>query len=185
MTEDTQEEKRPRFATNQMQLGKLLRPTRVRKTINRAMRHPNAPGKTVDDRYDVAAWQKFFDEQGTVGHIDERQREGRSSEPAGIEAVLKNARIRQATADAERQEMENQEARGELVRKSEVVTAVAKVFADLKTVLLRIPPQLAPVIVAKREPAEIQALLAETIIDALKLLSDPRVLVEKVTSDGK
>lgn len=172
-----------RFATNQAQLGKMLSPPRVRKTINRAMRHPLAPGKTVDDKYDVEAWQKFFNENGTIGHIDEKSK-SRAYEPAGIEAVLKNARIRQATADAERQEMENAQARGELISRADVVTVIGKVLGDLKTALLRLPPTLAPVIVGKREPAEVQALLESEIVDALKVLSTPRVLVEKAARNG-
>lgn len=155
-------------------LGLRLNPQRDRRTIQRALAHAKCPGRAANGRYFVPAWQKFFDDYGTVGHLDDPGRSTKG-EPAGIERKLKEARIRTELADAERRERENRRAMGLLIEKQKATDDVARLFSEVKRRLMRLPSQVAPMIVAKRDKVAAAELLTERLT---KILQD--LVVENV-----
>jgi hypothetical protein len=158
------------------ELGRALVPKRRRNTIGRALLIPGNPGRRADGSYNLLLWQAFMDKIGTVGHTDDQRRRGEHPAPMGVEVELKNARIRQAVAEAEQVELRNAVSRGEVIKKSDAARDVAKAFMEVKVALLKIPSSVAPMIIAKRDAAEAQALLEGEINDVLRLLSTPKII---------
>ena len=109
-----------------------------------------------------------------------RWRADELSGPAG--PALERERARLAAAQAGLAEMKLAAARGELLPADKVSLAVTSAFARVRTRLLAIPPKAAPRLVGKGRPAEIQALLTDYVEEALRELSETRVIGE--SSDG-
>jgi hypothetical protein len=155
------------------ELGMRLVPIRERRTISRALLLEGCPGRTPDNRYHVARWQRFLDKIGTVGHTDDPAQKGL---PAGIEGELKKERVRRERAEAERVERENAVAAGMLIRRDEAGDAIATALAALKTELLRLPGVLAPLVVGAPDPARAEVLIRGELLKTLRLLAAPKVV---------
>jgi hypothetical protein len=147
-----------------------MKPPRERKTIGRAMRlktHQLYPGRTANGRYHLEKWQAFLDAIGTVGHTEQK-----APEPMGIEAVLKNARIRTEVAQAEKLERENALAAGKLAVKAEIARDLEKLFAELVAGMIGKCRELAPSVIVSREPADAEKMLIDgfsTLFEKLAL----------------
>lgn len=88
------------------------------------------------------------------------------------ELVTKNdAEIRLKTAQAERQEIEVAQLRGELVPARQVELAIAEMAAIVKTRLLSIPTAVSPLVMVETDVHSVQRILEDAIEDALTELS--------------
>lgn len=162
-----------RWAKSFVDLGQRLVPPRERKTLQRALRHLSLPAackRKADGRYDVAAWQSFFDAVGTVGHTEDRATQA----PAGVEAQLKQEKIGLARADREAKERENALASGKLFNTEAAARELGELLALVKTELLKVAA-CAPLVRSKPDDASAEEYLRKEISAVLVALSESRV----------
>jgi phage terminase Nu1 subunit (DNA packaging protein) len=95
---------------------------------------------------------------------------------AGDTAALTAERARLARLQGDAQEMKNAEQRGELLPRDEVTAAVVAAFTRVRARLLALPTRAAPLVASKRSLPEIKALLTELVYEALRELSETRVV---------
>lgn len=159
-----------RWARSFEDLGARLVPPRERKTLQRAMRRPDLPGdckRKADGRYDVAAWQRWLDAAGAVGHTEAAPK----PEPLGIEAQIKTERLRGERLANERIEIANNLARGVSILKADAIRDVADLFAQLKREVFGVIDEVAPLVIAKPNPAEARVYMRERFAVAFRKLS--------------
>ena len=73
----------------------------------------------------------------------------------------------------EKIEMQNQVTRGELVLGSEVEEKWGSEFYRVRNKLLALPPKIAPLVIALKNPAEAQEIIKSAIYEVLTELSQP------------
>lgn len=79
---------------------------------------------------------------------------------------------RLARLKADKQELDNMERAGQLVRVDEVNRAWADILVKVKVRLLRIPSTMAPLVFAKKDVHQVQELLESGVSEALEELVD-------------
>ncbi|MCP3653589.1 MAG: hypothetical protein GY766_01640 [Herbaspirillum sp.] len=94
-------------------------------------------------------------------------REQAAGRAAAGDLDLAEERARLAKEQADAKEMENATARGELVYIEEVATTIEKQFTKVRTKLLGIPTKVAPEAHACATVKEVQAIIEQSIIEAL------------------
>ncbi len=125
-----------------------------RRTITRALRDVPHDGK--EGRYE--AWHMT-----TVLAA----MEGGGSDTLDLTAE----RARFAAAQADDREMKNDLARGEQITVAEFHLMVTSAFARVRAKLLALPSKMAPLVVGAKTAAEAQAMLRDTVHDALDELA--------------
>src|ERR671913_163957 len=93
---------------------------------------------------------------------------GRTSQDGELDIVAERARL--AKEQADKLEMENAAARGELLPRGHVVSALQAVFARCRARLLSLPTKLAPLIVGEESPAVVQNRITQGVHEALEEL---------------
>ena len=159
-----------RWARSFEDLGARLVPPRERKTLQRAMRRTDLPGdckRKADGRYDVAAWQRWLDTVGTVGHTDAEPK----AEPLGIDAQIKAERLRGERLNNEKVEIANALLRGVSILKADAIRDVAELFAQLKREVFGVIDEVAPLVISKPNPAEARVYMRERFSVAFRKLS--------------
>ena len=118
-----------------------------------------------------------FDSAAVHAWLVERAvRAAAGGEEGGDTAALTAERARLAGAQADMQEMKNQEARGQLLPRDEVTAAVHAAFGIVRARMLALPTRAAPLVAGKRMLPEIKALLTELVREALQELSETEVV---------
>ncbi len=82
-------------------------------------------------------------------------------------------RARLAKAQADDREMKNDLARGDQITVAEFHLMVTSAFARVRAKLLALPSKMAPLVVGAKTAAEAQAMLRDTVHDALNELAAP------------
>jgi phage terminase Nu1 subunit (DNA packaging protein) len=80
---------------------------------------------------------------------------------------------------AAKMKLEREEREGALVRVSDVIAMMTSLVGVTKTRLLAIPTKCAPLLILKRIPAEVMAILTKEIREALEDLSNAEVVATK------
>lgn len=101
--------------------------------------------------------------------------EAAAANRAGEALDLSKERARLAKEQADRQEMLNAQARGELLARGDVDAAVGAAFARVRARMLTVPSKCAAEVVAVSSPTEAEALIREGVCDALAELSGTTV----------
>lgn len=141
----------PKYAKNQTELAELFEVDR--KTIQRWRKDPDFPKAAANGRWDVRATQKWIQE-----HTED------STSPD-----LHDLKCRQLQLMCEKLEFELKTKRGDYTPNEDVVKWVGEMVTEAKTILLTIPPKLAPII-SGLTPVEAEARLKESIDEALARL---------------
>ncbi len=97
-------------------------------------------------------------------------------EEGGDGAALTAERARLARLQGDMQSMRNDEQRGQLLPRDEVTAAVQACFSLVRARLLALPTRAAPQVVLLKTMAEVKALLTELVYEALKELSETKVV---------
>lgn len=90
-----------------------------------------------------------------------------------LDLVKERARLAKEQADG--QAMKNAQARGKLIPKAEVVTAMQAVFSQCRTKLLALPTKAAPLVIRSRSLGAIKATLTDQVHSGLAALAVMRV----------
>ncbi len=89
--------------------------------------------------------------------------------PDALDLTAERARLAKAQADD--REMKNDLARGELITVAEFHLMVTAAFARVRAKLLALPSKMAPWVMSAKTAAEAQAMLRDTVHDALNELA--------------
>jgi hypothetical protein len=153
--------KTPRFATSQTALCSYLTPPRDRKTIQAALKIEGNPGRTLDGRYEIAEWQAWITQ----------------NMPPGTGIVGAGAKGDKHDLEMEKLRLQNDKLKFELSVKQkdftanvDVEQAVGKMVMEAKSVLMRLPSKLAPVLPGMTA-VEIEKRLKSEIVEALSRLA--------------
>tara|TARA_A100001037_G_scaffold279927_1_gene282237 strand:- start:3724 stop:4284 length:561 start_codon:yes stop_codon:yes gene_type:complete len=143
----------PKTAKNQTELANIFKVDR--KTIQRWRKEPGFPKPRANGSWDVRATQAWVRANNKVDNTDEED--------------LHDLKIRQLKLICEKLEHELAVKREEYTENALVERWVASMIQEAKTILLAIPPKLAPVM-AGLEPVEVEDRLKEAIDEALAQL---------------
>lgn len=106
-----------------------------------------------------------------------------AADPDGEDFDLVAERARLAAAQADRIEMQNEETRGALVRVEHVTSVFGKHVSTMRTRLLALPSECAPLVAPLRDPAQINAILTDRLYDAMQSICDAMEAASEAPGD--